>query len=251
MTALPHQLDRSLLIRAHRTTVFSFFTDPARWAAWWGAGSSIDARVAGRVLIRHPNGIEVHGEVLEIAPPSHIVFTYATPNGQPASSVVTIRLDEHPAGTTLHLSHAFASPGERDAHVQGWRFHLSQFANRVSDLVNATPDRIVDLWFEAWNEPEASRRDAILDGLVSPGITVTDRYSALTSLDDLRAHLAAVHKFMPGMRLQRRGPVRHCQWRLIADWVAVGQDGAERGSGTNVFDLDADGRITVVTGFWS
>ena len=60
--SLAHTLDRAILIRAERDLVFSFFTDTARWAAWWGAGSSIDARRGGRVFIRYPGGTEVSGE---------------------------------------------------------------------------------------------------------------------------------------------------------------------------------------------
>ena len=251
MSAFPHHLDHSLVIRARRATVFSFFTDTARWASWWGHGSSIDPRVHGRVLIRHPNGMEAFGEVVEIVAPERIVFTYATPAGQPASSVVTIRLEEHPTGTTLYLSHAFAATEERDAHVQGWRFHLSQFANRVSDLVNASAESVVDRWFSAWNDEDAVRRESVLEALATAAVVFTDRYSCVTSFDDLRAHVAAVHRFMPGMRIARRGPIRQCQWRVLVDWTAVGPDGAEQGWGTNVFDFDADGRIAAVTGFWS
>jgi hypothetical protein len=70
-------------------------------------------------------------------------------------------------------------------------------------------------------------------------------------VDDLMGHLAAVHQFMPGMRLERRGDVRHCQSRVLADWVALGADAQERGRGTNLFVFDADGRIAEVTGFWA
>jgi uncharacterized protein YndB with AHSA1/START domain len=42
--ALPYELKRVLVIQASRETVFRFFTDEARWAAWWGAGSTIDPR---------------------------------------------------------------------------------------------------------------------------------------------------------------------------------------------------------------
>jgi hypothetical protein len=38
---------------------------------------------------------------------------------------------------------------------------------------------------------------------------------------------------------------------VLADWVALAADGQERGRGTNLFALDADGRIAEVTGFWS
>ena len=56
---------------------------------------------------------------------------------------------------------------------------------------------------------------------------------------------------MPGMRLERQGDVRHCQWHALADWVALTREGQERGRGTNLFVFDADGRIAEVTGFWS
>ena len=70
-------------------------------------------------------------------------------------------------------------------------------------------------------------------------------------MDDLRPHLAAVHRFMPGMRLEREGEVRHCQGTVLADWIARGADGQERGRGTNVFVLGAGARIDSVTGFWN
>jgi uncharacterized protein YndB with AHSA1/START domain len=72
---LPRQLDRDVLILADRETVFRFFTDPERWAAWWGAGSTIDARPGGRMIIRYPNALEAHGEVLHVRPPDEILFT--------------------------------------------------------------------------------------------------------------------------------------------------------------------------------
>lgn len=62
----PHRLDRTVLIRATRATVVRHFTDSARFAAWWGTGSSIDARPGGAVLIRYPNGVEAGGEVVAV-----------------------------------------------------------------------------------------------------------------------------------------------------------------------------------------
>ncbi len=78
---LPHSLERTITIEASPDTVFRFFTDSARWAAWWGAGSSIDARPGGMVKIRYPGNVEVSGEVLEIANGKRIVFTYGDEAG--------------------------------------------------------------------------------------------------------------------------------------------------------------------------
>ena len=42
------------------------------------------------------------------------------------------RLDSHPAGALVQLTHEFADAAVRDHHVQGWRFQLSLFANAMA-----------------------------------------------------------------------------------------------------------------------
>jgi len=244
MGPLTHKLDRSVVIRASPGTVFRFFTDSARWAKWWGAGSTIDARVGGKVLIRNPGGIEVLGEVLEVVPPERLVFTYGFATGKPippGSSRVTISLEPCEAGTRLHLLHEFPEAAVRDEHVQGWRFQLSLFANLVSDEVFAGAAGVVDEWFEAWAVPDDRARDAAFAKITAPDVRFRDRFSLLDGLADQR--------FMPGVRMQRNGDVRHCQGVVLADWIASGADGRELMNGTNVFVLGPDARITSAVGF--
>jgi uncharacterized protein YndB with AHSA1/START domain len=254
MTVLAHRLDRTLIIRARPSTVFDFFTQTPDWAAWWGAGSTIDATPGGRMLIRHAYGVEVTGEVLDVRPPEYIVFTYGFVSGTPipsGASRVTIRLDPHADGTLLQLSHEFDDEGARDQHVQGWRFQLSLFANAVANKINANAAATIDRWFGAWSDPQAASREQAVREIAAAGVRFLDRFSCIGGEAELQAHLAAVHRFMPGMRLERRGDVRHCQAHVLADWVALAADGQERGRGTNLFVLDADGRITEVVGFWA
>src|SRR5205807_1823930 len=78
-----HRLDRSELIGATPDTVFRFLTDKPRWAAWWGPGSTIDARPGGAVLMRYPGGTETSGAVVEVKPPDRIVQTYEYASGTP------------------------------------------------------------------------------------------------------------------------------------------------------------------------
>ena len=254
MTALPHLLDRTVDIGATIDTVFEYFTDSALWAAWWGAGSAIDARPGGRMLIRHNNGVEVTGEVLEVEPPRRIVFTYGYATGEQLPKVggsqVTIALEPQGTSTRLHLRHAFAEVAHREGFVQGWRYQLSVFATTIADRLHAGAGETADAWFAAWSDPDAATREATVGRIAAPGIRFRDRYSLVTGLDDLHAHLAAVHRFMPGMRIERAGAVRHCQGVAVVDWVARGTDGAERGRGQNVFTLGGDGRIVDVVGLW-
>lgn len=252
--SLPYQLERTVLIHATPETVFRFFTDSERFAKWWGAGSSIEGRPGGAVRIVHPGGAESLGQVLEVAAPKRFVFTYGFASGTPipnGSSRVTITLAAERAGTRLHLLHELADEAARDAHVQGWRFQLSVFANVVADEVNAGAARIADAWFDAWSEPDTSRREALLQDIVSSGVRFQDRFSNLDGLDDLLPHLAAAQRFMPGLRMTRNGAPRHCQGMALVDWVVNATDGAEKGRGTNAFVFGPTGRIEWVTGFWS
>ena len=253
MMTLAHQLDRTIAIGASPSTVFTYFTDPARWAAWWGEGSTIDARPGGRAYIRHPGGNEASGEVIEVTPPSRLVFTYGYVSGTPfgpGASRVTIELTPHGKGTRLHLTHAFPEGAARDEHVQGWRYQLSVFANVVADALHARPAETVDAWFDAWAEADADRRGAALARIATADVRVRDRFSCIDGAGELSEHIAASQRFMPGYRVQRSGAARHCQGVVLADWTASGPDGQVRATGTSVFELDAGGRIASVTGFW-
>ena len=250
---LPHRLDRTIVIQAAPSLVFSFFTDNERWAAWWGPGSTIEPKTGGQIYIRHPGGVESAGEVVEVTAPERIVFTYGFVGGKPippGSSRVTIRLEAAGFGTRLHLLHEFAETDMRDHHVQGWRYQLSVFGNVVMDLANANASQAVDTWFASWSETDASARERQLASVATTDVSFRDRFSLVDGIDELVPHIGAAQKFMPDMRLTRRGNVRHCQGTLLVDWTAHAADGAEKGSGTNVFTLRADGKIEAVTGFW-
>ena len=250
MPEFPHRLERTVVIRATPEIVYRFFTDSARWASWWGAGSTIDGTPGGKVYIRHSNGVEVLGEVLEAEPLRRIVFTYGYASGNPmppGSSQVTILLEDHEEGTRLRLLHEFEEPSARDLHVQGWRFQLSLFGNVTANEAFAAATEAVDAWFLAWQMADGAAREAELTRIAAPGIRFRDRYSLLEGHEDVSSHIAAALRFMPGIALRRKGDVRHCQGTVLADWAAAGADGVQRMAGTSVFTMKADGRIDAVT----
>lgn len=251
---LTHQVERSVEIQAPRETVFRFFTDSARWARWWGAGSTIEPYVGGKVYIRHPNAVEVIGEVLDIAPPDRIVFSWGNADGKPippGGSRVTIQLVPAGSATRLNLLHEFADAHVRDEYVQGWRFQVALFANAVADELFAQAGSLVDAWFDAWALADQPARDAEFARIAASDVRFRDRYSLLRGLADLSAHAAASQRFMPGIRMRRKGEIRHCQGTVVADWVAASGDGKELMRGLNVFELGLDARIHAVTGLLS
>jgi uncharacterized protein YndB with AHSA1/START domain len=250
MKALPYSVDRSILIEADRETVFGFFTDSVRWATWWGAGSTVDPKPGGSLRIRHSNGFVSEGEVLEIAAPERFAFTFSLQGERPVpaeDSRVTIRLEQQDDGTLLRLTHEVADAVMRDQLVQGWRFHFSLFANAVANYVNAGAPDVVDAWFALWTEPDAAAREAILGRIAGRKVRFRDRYSRLDGIDELVAHTGAAQKFMPGMHLERRGDIRHCQGTVLSDWVARSSDGQVKMNGTSVFVLGPGLKIDSVT----
>lgn len=251
-SALAFLVDRTVTIHADREVVFSFLTDPARWALWWGAGSTIDARPGGNVRIRYPEGTEVSGTVVEVQPPEKIVFTYGYASGRPiaaGASTVTITLEPDASGTRLHLTHAVADEATRESHVQGWRYQLALFSNVVADAVHATAADLVDAWFDAWADPDPAYRQTTIARVAAADVAFRDRFGNTNGIADLIPHISAAQHFMPGMRMERAGNIRHCQGTVLADWIARSADGQERARGTNLFVLDIKGRIQSVTGF--
>ena len=249
---LEHSLERTLTILAKRETVFRFFTDTPRWEKWWGKGSTVDPRPGGKIRILYPNAVEVTGEVLEVAAPERISFTYGFTSGSPippGSSRVTISLAEKGSATQLTLVHEFSDAKARDEHIQGWRYQLSLFSNIVSEEVNADVSDSVDAWLASWSNPDGDEREDTFKRIATPGVQFRDRYSTLDGIEDLLFHVSAAQKFMPGVRLEREGDVRQCQGHAFCNWNASA-NGKAMGSGTTFFSLDAEGRIESVTGFW-
>jgi len=249
----PNQVLRSTLINARRETVFRYFTDSERFAAWWGAGSRIDPRPGGALLICYPGGVTASGQVQEIVPGERVVFTYGYDDVSkgiaPGGSTVKVTFADVPGGTRVTLEHLVGSPELARAHAPGWRFQLALFAKVASAEQHAGAEAIVDRWFAAWAETDATRRRALLDACATADVVFRDDFAALEGLEDLDSHIAATHVHMPGMRLARNGPLAKSQGAALVRWQALRPDGVAAG-GTNFVDFAPDGRIARVAGFW-
>lgn len=255
MHPLETTVERTILILAERKTVFRYFTDADRFAAWWGAGSTIEGRVGGKMQIRFTNGETVSGEVLEIVPGEFIAFSYGydAPGKPipPGGSRVTVALQSRRGGTLVTLRHEVADSKVRDAHAAGWRHQMAVFSTVVAKEQHAGLAGILDRFFEAWNARVPEDLHAALDASVTDDIEYRDAFGALFDRSELEAHLALVPVYMPGMTVKRAGEPRQCQGWGLVDWIAEGPDGAMKARGTNVFTLAPDGRLARVTGLWA
>lgn len=252
MNELPVSLERTVLIRARRATVFRFFTDSARFASWWGEGSRIEPKPGGEVTIRYPGGVVASGSVVELVHNERIVFTYGYADPEkpiaPGGSLVTITLRDVPGGTELRLQHDVANEAVRDSHAPGWRFQLSLFANAVATEEHAhAKDRIAE-WFAAWAEADATARTRLLEAATTDDVTFRDRFACVAGRGELVGHIDAVHRHMAGIALEADGEPRQCQATALVEWVAKAPGGAVVSRGTNVVEMAPDGRIQSVVG---
>ncbi len=252
-TDLIHNLERKILICAKRSTVFRYFTDSERFADWWGEGSTIEGRSGGSMTIRFPNGILASGKILEIDPPERIVFSYGFDSGKPIppeGSRVTITLEELSDGTQVTLRHEFSDATARDEFIQGWRYQLALFANVAARDQHSDVRNKVDAFFDLWNSTDPDARRRKMEPILEEDVNFQDKYSCTSGCDDLNRHLSAIHHFMPGLMIARKGEVQQCQGLALAGWTVHKADGTEVNKGTNCFVLSPEGRIRRVTGFW-
>jgi uncharacterized protein YndB with AHSA1/START domain len=254
MTSSP-EVVRRIEIAARRETVFRYFIDSARFAAWWGDGSSVDPRPGGRVVIRYPNDERASGVFREIVPPARVVFTFGGEGPSspvpPGGSTVTVTLEESRAGTLLTLRHAdFPNLEAARPFEQGWRYQLSVFSRVVLAERNAGAAAALDRWFTAWNEDDRGRRRALLAETASPDVAFWDEHGALSGYDDLDAQIAATKTYMPGLRVERAGDPAFAHHHALVHWEVRDAAGAVTGKGVNAVTFGPDGRIVRVVGFW-
>lgn len=248
-------VDREVLVRARPATVFRFFTDPTRFSAWFGSGSTIDARPGGEVVVRFPGGAEARGEVLDVVPDVRVVFTWGYPGADSplpvGGSTVRIELDPHDEGTLVRLTHTVPSEEMRLAHVAGWRHHLSHLATLA--LRDHRPDGggVVDRWFAVWAEDDETARHTMLEELCDRHVEVVDDLVTVVGIDELAGHITNARRHMPDVTTERSSPVLSVADQVTCDWHLRHPSLGVVGDGRTVVTVDLDGRVRRVVGFWA
>jgi hypothetical protein len=65
----------------------------------------------------------------------------------------------------------------------------------------------------------------------------------------LVAHIAGLHAFAPGFRIERTGVVEHCHEHVSIPWTAHAAAGEVMAQGHDFGDVATDGRLRRVIGF--
>lgn len=251
----PFEIRRRLVIAAPASTVFRYFTDSGRFAAWWGPGSTIEPREGGAVRICYPGGEVASGVVLELVPDRRLRFSYGYENPskpiKPGGSVVLIELSPASGGTALTLLHTVDSAAIRDAHVPGWRYQLAVFAHVVAKEQHAEATARVDRYFAAWAEADPTARAAILAEATADDVSFRDPYGATQGRAELVDHIGAARLHLGALVLSREGMVRQGDDLGVVSWVAKDASGKPAAKGENLLCFAPDGKILRIVGVWS
>lgn len=109
---------------------------------------------------------------------------------------------------------------------------------------------IIDRYFQAWNEPDAGKRQALLEAAFAVDGRYQDPAAGAESPAGIAAMMGAVQERFPGHVVARDGDIDAHNGQGRFDWT-LGQAGAEPIlKGIDVVTFDADGKLQSVIGFF-
>lgn len=122
----------------------------------------------------------------------------------------------------------------------------------MPELTTDTTDltAVVDTHLAAYCEADPGRRAELFAAVWDPAGRLLDPPLAGDGVDEIAALVDAVLTHYPEHRFQRTTAVDEHHGHARYGWALVAPDGAASVTGTDVVELDADGRITKVVGFF-
>lgn len=119
------------MIDAPPSTVYRYLTESEKWRLWQGVEATIDSRPGGPFSIVMANGMNAHGEFVELVPGEKVSFTWGwadNPAIPPGSTVVEISLEAVDDKTLVVLTHRNLPAGEAEMHRLGWSHYALRLA---------------------------------------------------------------------------------------------------------------------------
>jgi hypothetical protein len=111
-------------------------------------------------------------------------------------------------------------------------------------------ERVIDAYCAAWNEPDRARRREMLSAVWRAEATYTDPTAHVAGVDQLVAHIEKVLARRPGARVVRTSAVDAHHGFVRFAWRVVQTDGTLLPEGIDFAEVDNDGAIRGVVGFF-
>ena len=129
-------------------------------------------------------------------------------------------------------------------HWACWRTRLRVPNWRSIWRASSTP------WSDAWNERDSDKRTELLNASVAPDGSLRDPFAVVVGRDEMSDRIATAHACGSPGRLERSGPVQHCQAAIRFGWRVRHTSGEAVASGTNYAVLSLEAKLRSVVGFW-
>lgn len=113
-----------------------------------------------------------------------------------------------------------------------------------------SPQATVESYVAAWGAADAGARRALLERAWSDDGTYTDPTAHVAGREALVAHIGGFIQRFPGARFAFTGTVDAHHGMLRFGWRIVGPDGGTILAGVDFGELDADGRLRRIVGFF-
>ena len=125
-----------MFVGAPPDIVFSYFTDPIRYAEWMGSSATLEPSPGGVYRVSMRDGVEVVGEFLEVDPPRRVVFTWGwsrDPVVAPGNTRVVVTLAQKARGLAYCSRHDdLPDDTQRAHHRGGWEMYLNRLGLRAA-----------------------------------------------------------------------------------------------------------------------
>ncbi len=108
----------------------------------------------------------------------------------------------------------------------------------------------VDSYIAMLNEPDRERRTELMTRAFSPEARYSDPLSEIEGYGGLHALAEGVHVQFAGHRFTRTSGVDRHHDRLRFAWDLRAPDGSLTAAGIDVGEVDGDGRLRRITGFF-
>jgi hypothetical protein len=127
---------------------------------------------------------------------------------------------------------------------------LTPQAHGASEPDKAAITAIVDRYCNAWSEPDAARRQQLLDGVWADDGTYTDPLSHVSGRAALSSLIDGFLKQYPSARMVLSSAVDMHHDRLRFNWKFVAGDGSVAMEGMDFGEIGPDNRLRRIVGFF-
>jgi hypothetical protein len=116
--------------------------------------------------------------------------------------------------------------------------------------VSTLADETVAAYAAAWNEQDEDARRSLLERSWADDGVYTDPTGRAEGRAALVQHIGGFHSRMPGNRIELASGIDEHQGLLRFTWRMLGADGVVLLDGMDFGELDGDGRLTRIVGFF-